>query len=71
MGVEYNIDLHGRDNWRHQRRKIILHRRSTSGFREERCDIKKIRDDANEAKLKGLVKDLGELDRLLVIRSKT
>ena len=38
-------------------------------LREESCD-KKIRDDANDDKLKGLVEDLGEYDLCLILHAK-
>ena len=37
---------------------------------EERCDGQKIQDDANEAKLKELVKDHEKLDRRLILCAK-
>ena len=39
-------------------------------IREERRDRQKIQDDANNAKLKGIVKDLRASDLCLIIRAK-
>ena len=40
-------------------------------LREERREEKKRQDDSNEAKLKGLVKDLKSTDLRLILRAKT
>ena len=39
-------------------------------LREEMCDRKKIRDEANDAKLGGLVDNLEALDRRLILSTK-
>ena len=39
-------------------------------LREERREEKKRQDDSNEAKLKGLVKDLKSTDRCLILHAK-
>ena len=39
-------------------------------LKEEKCDVKKIQDYSNEAKFKGIVKDLKENDCHLILQAK-
>ena len=48
----------------------IFHRQSPSGTQRRKSGQTKIRDDANESKLKVLVNDLEAHDRRLILRAK-
>ena len=57
-------------DWIHHRREIIFHHRSPSGSQGRKELRTKIRDETNEVKLKGLVKELEALDCRLILRTK-